>query len=158
MLTNHYLFFNFSYCKGNAEIRDQPFGIRVRNVRCIKCHNWGHLNTGKVTETVCESSCDDTRITLFLFLLDKECPLFNKSADDFDTSTATRTDPTVLAKQMAEEGLLLKKNITSEQKQNSVVMNIGRGGWSRGYEKEVEFLKKLDADEQLKILKYINQI
>lgn len=57
-------------------------------------------------------------------------------------------------KQMEEEGLALKRNVSSEQRQNNVVINmLGKGSWIKGYEKEVEFLKKLDAEEQLKILK-----
>nr|CAG4644285.1 EOG090X0D30 [Lepidurus arcticus] len=71
------------YCRGDEEIRDQPFGIPVRNVRCIKCHKWGHVNT------------------------DRECPLFNKPLDECLPETSANT--LSLVQQMREDGLQIKR-------------------------------------------------
>ncbi|GLV34394.1 uncharacterized protein CBL_00321 [Carabus blaptoides fortunei] len=76
-----------SYCKGDQEIRDQPFGIQVRNVRCIKCHKWGHINT------------------------DKECPMYSLSMSAARTVEATSIlDQSSLIQQMLEDGLALKRS------------------------------------------------
>lgn len=50
--------------------------------------------------------------------------MFNASIDDADTMSTVRMDPGVLMKQMKEEGLAMKKNVSLEQKQNKRVLNM----------------------------------
>lgn len=91
-----------SYAK-DLPARDQPFGVQVRNVRCLRCNQWGHQH------------------------VDRACPMFGKAALT-DTGEAGRQssdilhsnrcclerpafeDPVVLMRNMQnEEGLALTK-------------------------------------------------
>ncbi|XP_050537583.1 corepressor interacting with RBPJ 1 [Daktulosphaira vitifoliae] len=123
------------YCKGDQEIRDQPFGIQVRNVRCIKCHKWGHINT------------------------DKECPLFNQaSISEAVTSVSANGSSSNmktqdLIKQMREDGLALKKSAASTQQQISCSNN--------GADSDSElfmYIKSLTRKKKIKLLKRLDRM
>lgn len=127
-----------SFAKGNAEIRDQPFGIQVRNVRCLKCHKWGHVNT------------------------DRECPLFMSSISAV-TSTCSlppgaeaKVAPEELLKAMNEDGYQLKKNLIGQSfnsnQANQLLIPKDED------DPEMVFLKSLSKKQKKKLLRKLDRL
>ncbi|KAL6420652.1 hypothetical protein ACFW04_014264 [Cataglyphis niger] len=121
-----------SYCKGDSEIRDQPFGIQVRNVRCIKCHKWGHINT------------------------DKECPLYSQAMSvvmaNNNLQVSSAPDTMILVQQMREDGLALKKSVLDAQQHLRIPENEHPMISEDEEQSELSFLKCLSKKEKKKLL------
>jgi len=121
------------FARGNAEIRDQPFGIQVRNVRCIKCHKWGHINT------------------------DKECPLYNKAGGAGDASN--EMDPIELMRRMKEEeGLALKQSILGHRIDPNIANQQLLSSDEGEEDIEMQFLQSLSTKQKEKLLKKLEKL
>ncbi|KAF5399424.1 Corepressor interacting with RBPJ [Paragonimus heterotremus] len=128
-----------SYCKNSSDIVDQPFAIEVRNVRCMRCRQWGHLNTDRI------------------------CPLFGQSFTNEPSITDSITLDHV-QKGLQKEGLMLKRgteldrytNILSKAKQ--AVKGVSKTDIEEEDSLAMEFLQNLSERQREKLLKKLSDI
>ncbi|XP_028395297.1 corepressor interacting with RBPJ 1-like [Dendronephthya gigantea] len=122
----------------NLETHAQPFGIPVRNVRCIKCHKWGHVNT------------------------DRECPLYNKSISTEPSSLtdANISDPVKLMQEMRNDGFALKQNalgrVLNKNDPNQQILASDED--DADDDPELAFLATLNEKQKRKLLRKLDKL
>ncbi|BFZ01720.1 hypothetical protein BsWGS_04758 [Bradybaena similaris] len=121
-----------AYAKDDDTIRDQPFGIEVRNVRCIKCRQWGHVNTDKI------------------------CPLYGKNLTAEPELPASSSF--TLLDGLKEGGFAIKDSVLSRMMELQPAEQHKILAQEDEDDPEVKFLKSLTPKQKKKLLKKLNKL
>jgi len=121
-----------AYAKDDDTIRDQPFGIEVRNVRCIKCRQWGHVNTDKI------------------------CPLFSRNLTaepEMPESSSNSIIESLQADGLAIKNSVLGRMMGAEPDKHRQILAD-----EDEEDPEVKFLQSLTPKQKKKLLKKLNKL
>ena len=115
----------------NIEVTDCPFGIEVRNTKCIKCGVWGHMNTDKI------------------------CPLFNQGLNTEENPPELgKEDPMALLNSMEQGGLKMRKHAVN------AVMDVHDNKYrmleDEKLDPEVAFIANLTDKQKRKLMRKLN--
>jgi len=122
-----------SWAKGDEAIKDQPFGIAVRNVRCVKCHKYGHINT------------------------DKECELYGKAVDA--DAPVGHIDQNKLIEEMKEDGMRMRWTAWDLQDDPRIQKyKMINQPTSSEQDSELQSLKNMSKGDKLKLLKKLDKM
>jgi len=121
-----------SWAKGDEAIKDQPFGIAVRNVRCVKCHKYGHINT------------------------DKECELYGKAIDA--DAPVGHIDQNKLIEEMKEDGMRMRWTAWDLQDDPRIQKYKMISQPTSSEQDSLQSLKNMSKEEKLKLLKKLDKM
>ena len=122
-----------SWAKGDDNVKDQPFGIQVRNVRCVKCHKYGHINT------------------------DKECPMYGKAVDS--EAPVGTLDSKRLIEEMKDDGMKMRWTAWDLQDDPRVQKYKMVSQPSGSAEQDsLQSLKNMSKEEKLKLLRKLDKM
>ncbi|MES1902570.1 MAG: putative electron transfer flavoprotein subunit [Paramarteilia canceri] len=139
------------FMRNNTDVIDHPFGIEVKNVMCIKCKKWGHVNTDRVCPLYEKSITLEPPNRNLTFKSDKIIALLGKMKKNYANHEC---DGYVLKKDIFTHFKYSKDNDKSDDEESK---NDGEEEDDEN-DPEKEFLKSLTPEQQKLLFNKLDEV